>query len=83
MSLSPPVKVFILTVSMRCFFCGSFLLLVFHVCRVFLSLQCSLVITCWERAGLLALLCVMVSFVFCYIPMWCPGSGVLLDCIDA
>ena len=29
-----------------------------------MSVPCSLVITCWERAGLLALLCVMFSCVF-------------------
>ena len=37
------------------------------VCRVFLSVHCSLVITCWERADLLALMsnmfyCVFVTF---------------------
>ena len=41
-------------------FCGSFLLFVFQVCHVFLSVPCSLVVTCWERTDLLALLCVMV-----------------------
>ena len=56
---SPPV--IFLTVSMPSFFCRSFLLLMFHVCYAFLSVQCSLVVTCWERANLLALLCV----VFC------------------
>ena len=59
--LSHPVKVFLLTVPMRCFFCGSFLLLMFHVgvCCAILSVPCSLVVTCWERADLLAdvLLC--------------------------
>ena len=29
------------------------------VCNAFLSEDCSLVVTCWERANLLALLCVM------------------------
>ena len=37
-----------------------------------------LVITCWERADLLALLCVIFSC-----PIWCPGSGVVLDCINS
>ena len=36
----------------------------FHVCHALLSVHCSLVDTCWERANLLALLCVMFSFVF-------------------
>ena len=39
----------------------------FRVWHAFLSVHCSLVITCWERAGLLALLygtfhCVTVTF---------------------
>ena len=36
-----------------------FLVFVFRVCHVFLSVRCSLVVTCWETADLLALLCVM------------------------
>ena len=50
------------------------------VCRTVLSVPCSLVVTCWERADLLALLCVMFSCV-CHFLIWCPGSGVVLDCI--
>ena len=38
-------------------------------------------VTCLERAGLLALLCV-VFLCFCYFPMWCSVSGVVVDCID-
>ena len=36
----------------------------FHVCLYYtvLSVQCSLVVTCLERADLLALLCVFVTF---------------------
>ena len=45
--------------------------------------HCSLVVTCWERAYLLALLYVMFFLCFCHFPMWCPGSGVVLECIDA
>ena len=41
-----------------------FLLFVFRVCHAVLSVHCSLVVTCWERAGLLSLLCVMFSCVF-------------------
>ena len=40
----------------------------------FLVSFCSRVVNCWERAGLLARLCVM-----CHLPMLCPGSGVVLD----
>ena len=52
----PPVKVFLLTVPSRCFFCESFLLVMLHggVCCNGVSVLCSLVVTCWERADLLA-----------------------------
>ena len=53
----------------------------FRVCHVFLSVHCSLVFTCWERADLLALLCV-ICFIVYLLQFWCPGSGVVLDCID-
>ena len=39
-------------------------------------------VTCWEMADLLALVC-GVKLYFCYFPMWYPGSGVVLDCIDS
>ena len=55
----------------------------FRVCHAFLSVQCSRVVTCWERADLLALLRVEFIVVFCHFPIWCPGLGVLLDCIDS
>ena len=38
-----------------------------------------LVVTCWERADLLALVC-GVSLLLSH---WYPGSGVVLDCIDS
>ena len=38
---------------------GSFLLFMFRVCHAFLFVHCSLVVTCWERTDLLALLYVM------------------------
>ena len=63
-SLSPTVKIFLLTVPRRCFLCGSFLLFLFCVCHAFLSVHCSLVVICWERANLLALLYVMFYCVF-------------------
>ena len=40
------------------------MLFMFRVCHAFLSIHCSLVVTCWERDGLLALLYVMFSCVF-------------------
>ena len=69
-----------LTLSTWCFFCGSFLLFMFRVCHAVFSVHCSLVVTCWERASLLALLYVMF-LMFCHFPVWFPGSGVVLDCI--
>ena len=44
------------------------------LCYTVLSVSCSLVITCWERVYLLALLCVM-----CHVQTWCPGLDVVLD----
>ena len=45
----------------RCFFCGSFLLVMLHfgVCCNVVSVHCSLVVTCSERADLLAVVCVV------------------------
>ena len=56
--------------------CGPFLLFMFHVCLYYavLSVPCSLVITCWERVDLLALLCVMFSCVFVTIPYGVLGQ---------
>ena len=34
-------------------------------------------VTCWERAWLL----LVMFIVFCYFPLWYPGSGVVLYCI--
>ena len=55
-----------LTVPRRWFFCGSFLLVMLHVgvCCAVVSVPCSLVVTCWERADLLA----VVYVVFCHFP---------------
>ena len=50
---SPPVKTFLL-IPRRCFFCGTFLLFMFHVCHAFLPVPCSHMVTCWERANLLS-----------------------------
>ena len=50
------------------------------VSHAFASVHCCLVVTCWERADLLALVG-DVYCSFCYFPMWYPGSEVSLDCI--
>ena len=58
----------------------------FLFCIVFAVSLCAsgymcFVVTCWERADLLALVC----GVYCELSLshWCPGSGVVLDCIDS
>ena len=52
------------------FFCGLFLLFVFRVClcRTVLSVPCSLMVTCWERADFLGLFCVIFYFVYVTFP---------------
>ena len=47
---------------------------IFRVCHVFLSVHYSLVVTCWERANLLALLYVMFSCVFVTFPCGVKGQ---------
>ena len=72
------------TVYRRCFFCGSFLLFVFRVCHAVLSVHCSLALWSPVEKGLTSWLsCMWCFLVFCHFPMWCPGSGVVLDCIDS
>ena len=50
------------------FQCGSFVLFMSYVCHAFVSVHCCLVVTCWERADLLALVwdvyCDFVTFSF-------------------
>ena len=52
---------FLLTVRRRCFFCGSFLLVMLDigVCCAAMSVSCNIVVTCWERADLLAVVFVL------------------------
>ena len=58
----------------------------FLFCVVFAMSLCAsvnmcFVVTCWERADLLALVCsVTVSLSLSH---WYPGSSVVLDCIDS
>ena len=54
-------------------------LFVYLVCRVFLSVHCSLLVTCWERVDHLALLCVMFYYVFVTFPCGVLGQ---LWCLD-
>ena len=50
----------------------------FSVGHVFLSVHCSLVVTCWERADLLALLYVMFYCVFVTFPCGVLGQVLCL-----
>ena len=58
----------------------------FFFCLVFAMPLCAsvymcLVVTCWERTDLLALVCgVYLSLSLFH---WYPGSAVVLDCIDS
>ena len=47
-----------------------FLLFMFRVRHAFLSVHCSLVVTCWERASLLALLYVIFFCVLSLLVSW-------------
>ena len=59
-----PSSIFLLTISMQNLYGNPFLLFVFHVCHVILSVSCRFVITCWEQDDLLTLLCVVFSCIF-------------------
>ena len=52
------------------------------LCYIVLSVSCSIVVTCWERADFLVLLYVILYYV-CHFPIQYPGSGVVLGCIDS
>ena len=67
-------SIFLLAVQRRYFFCGSFLLFVLHVCHSVLSAPCSLLITCWKSADVLALSCVIISSVFVTFPYGILGQ---------
>ena len=57
------------------------MLFVSCVSHALASVHGCLVVTCWERADLLALngdvYCIFVR----YFPMWYTGSGMVLDCV--
>ena len=50
------------------------MLFLYCVCHAFASAHCCLVVTCWEKADLLALVC-GVELCCCYFLIWYPGSG--------
>ena len=72
-------RLFMVVVPRRYFFCGSFAFVVPCVSHTFASVHCCLMVACWERTDLLAL----VGDVYC-IFVFSPcgkGLGVVLDCI--
>ena len=68
----------------RVFFCEFFLIFKLHgcLCHNVLSVSCSHVVTSWGKPDLLALFGYCVFLCFCHFPISCPGSGVVLGCID-
>ena len=78
-STVPPVQVFLLTVPRQCFFCRSFLLFMFRICHVFLSVHCSLVVTCWDRSFVLDVLLYFLSL--SNVVSWV--RVLVLDCIGS
>ena len=54
-----------------------------YLCLVFLMLSRHFIAALWSPAGkgLTSWLLLMMFFVFCFFPLWCPGSDVLLDYI--
>ena len=82
--LSPPPPLqfnILLTVPMRCFFCGSFMLFLSCFCFAFICLlmPCGhLLGKGWPLGSRLWCLIVKLS-----LSHWYPGSGVVLDCIDS
>ena len=53
------------------------------VCLVFLMLSRLFIAALWSPAGerLTSWLLLVLFIVFCYFPVWYPGSVVVLDCI--
>ena len=76
LNIFEPLSDFLLTVPRRWFFCGTCLLFMFHVYLRYaiMSVSYSIVITCWESADLLAVLCVMFSCVFVTFPYGVSGQ---------
>ena len=71
-----PILKIACTIIFHWIFCGVFC--VSCVSHAFASVHCCLVVTCWERADLLAFVGDVYS-IFVTFPY--PGSGVVLDCI--
>ena len=78
----PSSKIFVLTVPKRYFFCGSLVLFMSCVCHAFAPVHCCLMVTWREMADLSALVCEVLVW-FIYFPIWYPGTGLVLSCIDS
>ena len=59
----------------------SFLLFMFHV-GLFIP-SCLFLVALWSPAGRDWPLVCGIFLCFCCFPMWCPGSGVVLGCINS
>ena len=57
--------------------------LCFLLCLLFLMLSRLVIAALWSPAGkgLTSWFMLVMFIIFCYFPMWYPGSGVVLDCI--
>ena len=75
--LSRSSKIIYTDRSKAVLFCGSFVFFVSCVSHVFTSVHCCLLVTCWERADLLA----FVGDVYCMFATF--PCGVVLNCIVA
>ena len=72
--LSPPVKYFYCLFQVGTSLVVHFMLFLHCFCHAFASAHCCLVVTCWEKADLLAIIC-GVKLCGCFFPIWYPGSG--------
>ena len=52
-----------------------------YLCFVFVMRSCLFIVALWSPAGKGLTSCVLLCFY--HFPMWCPGSDVVLDCIDS
>ena len=61
--------------------CGLFVLFMSCVCHALASVHCYPVFT--SREGLTSWPLFLMFIVIGYFPIWYPGTGVVLDCIDS
>ena len=56
---------------------------IYVLCFVFVMLSCLLSAVLWSPAGRGLTSCMWCFRYFCHFPMWCPGTSVVLDCINS